>query len=66
MYDQYYGGAHGPGAVIGDDTAKISVIHKEDLKENVIVDLRQYRFKSWEDGLGNRCSEQLFSESSED
>ncbi|MBN2020819.1 MAG: WD40 repeat domain-containing protein [Sedimentisphaerales bacterium] len=58
MYDQYYGGANGPGAVVGDDAAKIAIIHKDDLKENVLVDFRQYRFKSWEDGLGNLCGEE--------
>lgn len=57
FYDQYYGGADGPEAVTGDDTAKIAIIHKDDIKEDGIIDFRQYRFKSWEDGLGNRCDE---------
>ncbi len=56
-YDQYYGGASGPEVVVGDDAAKIAIIHKDDLAGGSIVDLRQYRFKSWEDGLGNRCDE---------
>jgi len=57
FYDRYYGGSYGPEAVMGDDVAKIAIIHKDDLAGDFIIDLRQYRFKSWEDGLGNRCGE---------
>ena len=55
FYDQYYGGLYGPEAVTGDDVAKIAIIHKGDIKEDRIVDFRRYRFKSWEDGLSNKC-----------
>jgi hypothetical protein len=54
FYDQYYGGSDGPEAVMGDDVAKIAIIHKDDVQGDYIVDLRRYRFKSWEDGLGNK------------
>lgn len=57
FYDQYYGGSYGPEAVVGDDTAKIAIIHKDDLADVSIIDLRHYRFKSWEDGLGNESEE---------
>lgn len=57
FYDQYYGGSSGPEAVIGEDVAKIAIIHKDDLVGDTVIDLRQYRFKSWEDGLGNKCGE---------
>jgi hypothetical protein len=57
FYDQYYGGLGGPDTVVGDDAAKIAIIHKDNMKEDGIIDFRRYRFKTWEDGLGNLCDE---------
>ncbi|MHC4157441.1 MAG: hypothetical protein ACYSSO_00025 [Planctomycetota bacterium] len=62
FYDQYYGGSDGPEAVMGSNVAKIAIIHKDDLAGNSIIDLRQYRFKSWEDGMGNSCEESLIND----
>jgi hypothetical protein len=56
LYDLIYGGFCGyDHLVAGNDIAKIAVIHKDDMKTSSIIDFRQYRFKSWEDGLGNKC-----------
>ena len=54
FYDQYYGGFDNLTSP-DCDIAKIAIIHKDDMKESSIIDFRQYRFKSWEDGLGNKC-----------
>jgi hypothetical protein len=55
LYDLLYGGFYTPEHLVGNNIAKIAVIHKDDMKTSSIIDFRQYRFKSWEDGLGNKC-----------
>lgn len=56
LYDLCYGGFYSPEhLVVSNDITKIAVIHKDDMKASSIIDFRQYRFKSWEDGLGNKC-----------
>jgi len=53
-YDHYYGMMPGPGPK-QRIPAKIAIAHKADYEKNSVIDLTQFRFKSWEDGLGNRC-----------
>ncbi len=58
-YDQYYGGSPGPEARPDEDCAHIAIVHKSNLKEMTVIDLTQFRFKTWEDGMGNRCDKQV-------
>jgi hypothetical protein len=55
QYDNYYGRLGGAGASTYVPPTRIAIIHKDYLANNPIVDLRGFRFKTWEDGLGNRC-----------
>ena len=56
-YDFYYGGY--PGVVIrvqGEQTrrpAHIAIVPNDYLENNSEIDLTQFRFKTWEDGLGS-------------
>ncbi len=54
-YDGYYGGVYGPQAKRAEDSLYIAVVHSSDLGDEAIIDLSMFRFKTWEDGLGNRC-----------
>lgn len=56
-YDHYYGMMGGPEAV-PREPAHIAIVHKSDLANDSIVDLTRFRWKMWEDGLGNRCDSQ--------
>lgn len=52
-YDYTYGG---PSSSCKLRTpAHIAIVHKSYLKSNPIIDLTKFRFKTWEDGLGNMC-----------
>lgn len=62
-YDQYYGGAFGPEAVPYEDSAHIAIVHENDLNDNQLIDLTKFRFKTWEDGLGNLCEKERSSQS---
>lgn len=61
-YDAYYGHSYGPDARAYEDSAHIAVIHKADLQKNSVVDLAAYPFKTWEDGLSNKCGDETPSE----
>lgn len=54
-YDNFYGGWRGPSATTHETSAHIAIVHQSDLESNRFVDLTKFRFKTWEDGLGNRC-----------
>jgi hypothetical protein len=58
-YDNYYG-------VMGRSKATpshIAIVHRSDIGDDSVVDLTQFRFKTWEDGLGNRCDCAAFDNS---
>ncbi|MHC4215427.1 MAG: hypothetical protein ACYSWP_18855 [Planctomycetota bacterium] len=55
FYDEYYGSAGQLSWPTGYKPTKIAVVHKDYLDTNDEIDLRKFRFKSWEDGLGNMC-----------
>lgn len=52
-YDYYYGGPT-PNSKLCVPV-HIGIVHRHDLPEYPIIDLTKFRFKTWEDGLGNRC-----------
>lgn len=53
-YDFYYGGP--PARATKEKTpAHIAIVHKRDLGKESNIDLAKFRFKTWEDGLGNIC-----------
>jgi hypothetical protein len=53
-YDNYYGGYSGtPDAGKYETPAHIAIVHRSYLEDNPVVDLTKFRFKTWEDGLGN-------------
>ena len=54
MYDHYYGGAERQGKT-GEMSAHVAIVHEADIKNSTVVGLAQFRFKTWEDGLGNKC-----------
>lgn len=57
-YDNYYGCYGGPPNYPEyPDPARIAIVDREYLEENDVVDIYKFRFKTWEDGLGNRCEE---------
>jgi len=60
-YDGYYGHSYGPCARAYEDSAHITVIRKSDLEGSSVVDLSAYRFKTWEDGLTNKCGDKMIS-----
>ncbi len=39
----------------GSDAAHIAIVHKAYLESHPVVELAKFRFKTWEDGLGNWC-----------
>lgn len=51
-YDNYYGGLE--SALFPERSLLIAIIHTEDIQDSN-VQLNYFRFKGWEDGLGNRC-----------
>lgn len=57
QYDNYYGYYTGAPMPYPDHVAvaHIAIAHKGDYEEDDLIDLRSFRFKTWEDGLGNRC-----------
>jgi len=54
-YDNPYGGKM---TEKNQPDAHIAIVHNSYLINNPVVDLRKFRFKTWEDGLGNRCEEE--------
>ena len=58
-YDQYYGGVCCPDGISYEDSAHIAIVHKNDLNNNDLIDLTKFRFKTWEDGLGNLCEKEV-------
>lgn len=54
QYDHYYGMTGGPEK-ISHATVHIAIIHKLDVGNGPTIDLTKFRFKTYEDGLGNRC-----------
>ncbi len=55
-YDDFYGCYGGPPNYPDCPiAAHIAIVDKEYIAENNIVDLTKFRFKTWDDGLGNRC-----------
>jgi hypothetical protein len=57
FYDYFFGGY--TNEFINEDlpsgpVARIAIIHESDYVNKGSIDLRQFRFKTWEDGLGNR------------
>lgn len=56
-YDRYYGSLGGASAWRYDPSSRICIVHKSYLESNSEVDLAEFRFKMWEDGLGNRCED---------
>jgi WD40 repeat protein len=62
-YDNYYGCWDDTyDAEIYEKPTRIAIVHKSHLENNPVVDLTKFRFKSWEDGLGNRCDSTPFDE----
>ncbi len=57
-YDNRFGCMGGQMGRVHEAPFHIAIVHKGDLKDSRIADLTQFRFKTWEDGLGNRCDEQ--------
>jgi len=55
-YDHYYGFLGEPEQKLVQPSAYIAIVHKSDLKEDNVIDIANYRFKTWEDGLGNSCN----------
>ncbi|MHB9070609.1 MAG: hypothetical protein ACYC54_09605 [Sedimentisphaerales bacterium] len=57
-YDCVYGGmpAYNEFSQTGNPR-HIAIIHKKDIDANMIIDLTKFRFKTWEDGLGNLCEQ---------
>lgn len=53
-YDYYYGGFPSKTS-FWEKPMFIAVAHPADLHDNEPVDLSSFRFKTWEDGLGNLC-----------
>jgi len=53
-YDYYYGGFP-EKATFEKDEVMIGIVHKTDISNDNIIKLNCFRFKTWEDGLGNRC-----------
>lgn len=53
-YPYSYGGPYNPEDELSD-IAHIAIIRKADLENSKTIYLKQYRFKTWEDGLGNVC-----------
>jgi hypothetical protein len=54
-YDQYFAGHGGPFTESDEESVHIAIVHKQEIADDNIVDLGKFRFKVWEDGLGNRC-----------
>jgi hypothetical protein len=54
-YDECYGRTWGRNPSEHYSPTHIAIVHTEDLDDNAVVDLTKFRFKTWEDGLGNRC-----------
>jgi hypothetical protein len=63
-YDRYYGCSYGPEASQDSQNAHIAIVQRAYLETNSVVDLTKFRFKTWEDGLGNRCGETTASDES--
>ncbi len=55
-YDNYFGWYTGAPLEYPWETplAHIAVVDREYLEQNNLVDLTKFRFKTWEDGMGNR------------
>jgi len=53
-YDYYYGGFP-EKANFENSEVLMAIVHESDLQEKGKIHLNRYRFKSWEDGLGNTC-----------
>lgn len=55
-YDNYFGWYNGAPLEYPWETplAHIAVVDREYLEQNNLVDLTKFRFKTWEDGTGNR------------
>lgn len=54
-YDDYYGMMGSSTTVTHRLPAHIAIVHKPNIENSPVVDLTEFRFKTWEDGLGNRC-----------
>lgn len=55
QYDRCYGNKTIKGVYPPDTPlAHIAIIHKDDYEYDEPIDLRHFRFKTWEDGLGNK------------
>jgi hypothetical protein len=59
VYDVYYAFLGGTGSYKYDPPTHIAIVHKPYLEKNSVVDLTKFRFKAWEDGLGNRCDSRV-------
>jgi len=57
-YDYLYGDSKNlfPPVYTNTEPAHIAIVNKDYLNDNEIVDLTKFYFKTWEDGLGNRCA----------
>jgi len=56
VYDNYYGYLGSRPELEDENPAFMAIVHKSDLPDRNVVDLGKFRFKTWEDGLGNLCT----------
>jgi len=56
-YDQYFAGSGGPDTETDEESIHLAIVHKQEIANGNIVDLTKFRFKIWEDGLGNLCDQ---------
>jgi len=54
-YDYLYGYMGRTTDLEDEHTAFIAIVHKSDLSNGNVVEPGRFRFKTWEDGLGNLC-----------
>jgi hypothetical protein len=54
-YDYLYGYMGRDPGLEDEHTAFIAIVHKSDLSNGNVVEPGRFRFKTWEDGLGNLC-----------
>jgi WD40 repeat protein len=58
-YNHSFGYMGGQMGRVHESPFHIAIVHKADLEDSGTIDVARFRFKTWEDGLGNRCDKKV-------